>query len=205
MGTIFGSPTAVADRHAIGRVRHLGDFHAEAHINLVGDRADHGRVAPRRHVAEEATFVLQFVPHPAQRLAVGAVCGLALDIGLERLTCSPVSRRGQPQSLDEGIDCFGHRSVWSELAEKRFLGRRESLELQIKAACQLARGQAPALPAVVGDRLRQGIRLAAWNSRLIGKSAQRIADRHVYPRTAQINRPAIEVNGVKPPADTVSW
>jgi hypothetical protein len=40
----------------------------------------------------------------------------------------PVSRCRQRQSCDEGIDCVGRRSVWPELAEKRFLGRREGFE-----------------------------------------------------------------------------
>jgi hypothetical protein len=135
---------------------------------------------------------------------LGAVGGFPFDICLERLSCPPVSRRRQTQSSDEAVDCVGHRSIWSELAEKCFLSRWEGLELQIKAGCQLVRGQTPALPEVVGDRIRQGIRRAAWKSGLIGKSAQRIADRHVYPGTAQLNRPAVKVNGVEPPADAVS-
>ena len=112
----------------------------------------------------------------------------------------------QTQSSDEAVDCVGHRRIWSELAEKCFLSRWENPELQIKAGCQLVpRVRHQALPEVVGDRLRQGIRRSAWNSGLIGKPAQRIADRHMYPGTTQLNRPAVEdMNGVEPPADTVS-
>ena len=87
-------PSAQRTRTPPAEMRDLGHLHAQPQIDAGGHRVHQAPVAPVRHIAEVVPVVLDLVPHPAQRLALGEVGGLGLDERVQRLARPPAPGPG---------------------------------------------------------------------------------------------------------------
>lgn len=200
----FGGTVRAAHGHTTRRVRDLGHLDAQAQVNAGRHRLHQAAVTPYGGVAEVAPSVFHLVPHPAQRLALGEVGRLGLDQRVQRLARSPGRTRRQAGPGHEGFDPIGGRRIRPEFGEQPVSRLREIFQLQAEALPDLSGRQPSSLAGVKAGQLRQRVRAAGADADLIREGAHRVPDGRVYPRPAQIDRRARQVNRVQPAADPVA-
>ena len=182
----------------------LGDLDAGAHIESGRHRQHQTAVAPVRQIAEEVPPILDLVPQPAQRMALRPIGAVGLDHRAQRLSRPPVLIRRQAGAGHERVDRLRDRRIRRELFAQPAERLRERLELHGEARLDLAPRQAAALGQVEAGQSGQGVSAAAWDSDVVRKVPQWIADRVMDPGPAHIHRRTRQVHRVQPATDPLA-
>jgi hypothetical protein len=161
--------------------RALDDIHLDTQPDVESGchRVDQRTAAAGWKVTEEVAVVLDLVPQPAQRLALGQVRGVGFCHRPQGLSRSPGRARPKSRSEHEGVDPLGRRRVLAEALAQPVQSAREPLELHGKTLSYLG-GRQPAtfrtvvttepgkgLPAVQGmaaslAKTRNGLPTGLW-------------------------------------------
>ena len=159
-------------------------------ISAGGHRVHQAPVAPVRHVAEVVPVVLDLVPHPAQRLALGQVGGLGLDGPVQRLARPPLRARGQAGRGHERLDPVRGGRIRAEFGGQPAGRLGEGLEVQVEDRLGLGGRQAPVLAAVETGHLRHRVRAAAGHAGLAARRRASGSRRPACGSTTRPDRPA---------------
>ena len=135
---------------------------------------------------------------------LGLVGGVGLDHGAQCLAGTPRTRRFERRRIDEGLRRLPCRRAAPELCAQRLESVREPLELQGEDVVDLVLGEPPTLGLVVGADRGQRVARFAGDSSLLREGAERVADRVMDPRAAQVHGHPGQVDRVEPTPESVT-
>ena len=181
-----------------------GHLDAEPDVDSRCHRRHHRAVAVDREVSEQVTVVLDLVPQPLQGLMLGLVCGVGLDHGAQCLAGTPCTRRFERRRIDEGLRRLPGRRAVPEPCAQCFESVWEPLELQVEDVIDLVLGEPPTLCLVVAADRGQRVARLAGDSGLLCEGAERVADRVMDPRAAQVHGHPGQIDRVEPTPESVA-
>nr|WP_302053616.1 hypothetical protein [Nocardioides panacis] len=158
-----------------------------AHVQPGRHGVDHGAVPVLGHVPEVVTAVLLLRPEPLQRLVLGGASRVRLDTRAEPLP-GPSQRLGREAGRGEvGLDAVGSRGGRSQPRAQPVERLGEAVELGDHARLDLRARQPAFGRAVEPGQARERVGGPAPEADGLGEAAQRVADRVVDPRAAEVH------------------
>ena len=159
------------------------------------------RIPVLGHVAEVVAAVLLLRPEPLQRLVLGRTGRVRLDTRAEPLPGSSEGVTCEARRRQVGLDALGGRGGRAQPRAQPFERLGVAFELDGQARLDVRMRQPEPGRAVEGGQGRHRVGGPASDADRLGEVPQRVADRVVHPRAAEVHPGPGQVRRVQPPTD----